>query len=622
MRRIHALRSSALLLGTVLVSVVIPPAARATGAAGERYVDLVFAETVTTKNVQYGSAPSLTSGAPERLIADVLQPAGDTATMRPALVVVHGGGFSGGSKENIADVASEWARRGYVVFNINYRLDPGNRCQDVQDERLFPAERAVEKARCFAAIDAAKQDAKQAVRQVRVNASQLRVDPTRIAFLGSSAGAITAMHAAADSDAESRVGAVLSMSGCNYAPETISADDPPVSNIHADRDSLVPYQCAVDNDAAARALGIVSEPKYWYGESSHAGALYRKYQTEIDVAWTAFLKRHLRLGGRLAFGSMTEFSGRPNRSAVVSLVAADTAEPGYLQVLACSATGGATSNLNSDLSGQTRAGLAMVRFDNDGRACVYNAMGTHVVVDLQGYLTDNAFEDLVDERLLDTRNSARPAAQSVTVVRGAPNRSAVVSLVATRPASAGWVQALPCNVTPGGTSNLNIDASDQTRSTLAIVPFDANGTACIFTSVTTDVVVDLQGYLATGSFEDITDQRVLDTRTSGPTAAATKTKFRGRPGSSAFVSVTATDSQEPGWLQVLSCDAIPGSASNLNVDSTGLTIAGAAVVRFDESGEACVYTSMSTHVIVDLQGYFANNAFEDVTDSRLLDTRR
>jgi hypothetical protein len=430
------------------------------------------------------------------------------------------------------------------------------------------------------------------------------------------------MHAAADADVESRVGGVLSMSGCNYLPETISADDPPVSNIHADQDSLVPYQCAVDNDAAARAQGVVSEPKYWYGESTHAGALYRKYQAEIDIAWTAFLKRHLRLGGRLALGSTTEFFGRPNRSAVVSIVATDTAEPGYLQVLTCGTNGGATSNLNSDLSGQTRAGLAIVRFDDAGRACVYNAMGTHVVVDLQGYLTDNAFDDPVDVRLLDTRNSGRPAAKSVTVVRGAPNRSAVVSLVATRPLSAGWVQALPCNVVPGGTSNLNIDAADQTRSTLAIVPFDANGTTCIYTSVATDVIVDLQGYLATGSFDDIADQRVLDTRTEDRTAAATKTKFRGRPESSALVSVTATDAGEPGWLQVLSCEAAPGSTSNSNVDTAGLTIAGAAVVQFDERGEACVYTSMSTHVIIDLQGYFTNSAFEDIADTRVLDTRR
>jgi dienelactone hydrolase len=608
---------SGVVVSTMLLSMAMPSVA---APQAQRYVDLVFAEAVTAKNVQYGSAPSLVSGAPERLLVDVLQPVGDTSAERPALVVVHGGGFAGGSKENISDVANEWARRGYVVLNIDYRLDPGNRCQDLQDGRLTPTELATEKARCWKAINAAKEDTKEAVRQVRANADVLRVDTTRIGLLGSSAGAITAMHAAADADAVSHVSAVLSMSGCNYFPDTISVDDPPVANIHAELDGLVPFQCALSTDAALKAKGVVSELAPWYGESTHAGVLYRKYQSEVDVAWTAFMRRHLRLGGRLAAGSMTQFSGRPNSSAVVSLIATDTTEPGYLQVLACGTAGGATSNLNSDRSGQTRAGLAIARFDENGRACVYNATGTHVVVDVQGYLDHAAFDDPPDVRLLDTRNGALPGARSMTVVHGAPNRSAVLSMVATQPAGAGWIQALQCNATAGGTSNLNVDTTDQTRAALAIVRFDANGTACVYTSVATHLVVDLQGYLADAAFQDVADQRLLDSRTGSRTAAA-KTKFRGRANSSAFVSVTATDSLEPGWIQVLACDSVPGTASNINVDSDGLTIAGAAVIRFDDNGEACVFTSMSTHVIVDLQGYFTPGAFDDLTDSRVLDTR-
>jgi len=44
-----------------------------------------------------------------------------------------------------------------------------------------------------------------------------------------------------------------------------------------------------------------------------------------------------------------------------------------------------------------------VRFDAAGRACVFNQTGTHIVVDLQGYMAEGAFDDVADLRLLDTR---------------------------------------------------------------------------------------------------------------------------------------------------------------------------------------------------------------------------
>jgi hypothetical protein len=60
-----------------------------------------------------------------------------------------------------------------------------------------------------------------------------------------------------------------------------------------------------------------------------------------------------------------------------------------------------------DRAGQTVAGLAFVRFDPQGRACLFNQRATHLVADLQGYLADGAFDDLADVRLLDTRTRLR-----------------------------------------------------------------------------------------------------------------------------------------------------------------------------------------------------------------------
>ncbi|HRE01599.1 MAG TPA: hypothetical protein PLV68_09885, partial [Ilumatobacteraceae bacterium] len=130
-----------------------------------------------------------------------------------------------------------------------------------------------------------------------------------------------------------------------------------------------------------------------------------------------------------------------------------------------------------------------------------------------GYLSDGAIDDVPDERLLDTRTSAKPANWSQTVVTGRPNRSAIISLVATQTSLATYLQVLPCGAEPGATSNLNADRSGQTIAGLAVVRFDANGEVCVFVQHATHVVVDLQAYLSDAAFEDITDLRILDTRT-------------------------------------------------------------------------------------------------------------
>jgi dienelactone hydrolase len=415
--------------------------ARSTHAAGVRYTDLIFPTVSATADVRYATAPDLVTGVPADLLLDIYEPAGDTVARRPALLAIHGGGFRVGDKGAVADWAREWSQRGYVVFAVNYRLDAGNMCQGLQDGQVPAEELAAEGARCRAAIEAAQYDSQAAVRWVRAHADTYRVDPTRIGAIGSSAGAITAVRLAqrsefpgdiGDEDTfDSTVGAALAMSGCNNDPSSIDSGDSPVAIIHAENDPAVPFQCTLDTAAAAQADGVVADTMLWYGEATHAINLYRKYQTDIDPVWTAFLIRELHLADGPTPDSMIEIHGTPNRSAIVSLVATQTGGAGYLQALPCDASPGSTSNLNSDAGGQTRAGLAVVHFDSTGTSCVYRSMATEVVVDLQGYFATGQFDDRADTRLLDTRAGQAPAAGAMVVVRAEPNRSAVLSIVAT-----------------------------------------------------------------------------------------------------------------------------------------------------------------------------------------------
>lgn len=290
--------------------ILVALAGLAVGAAGlsgctpgRRYVDQVFSSATKT-TAAYRTTTDLTTGDPLTLVADVYQPSGDTAAKRPVIVWIHGGGFKGGTRAAMADVADAYARRGYVTLSIEYRLDPGNRCQDLQDGKITdPDEAAAEHARCQRDITAAQNDALAAVGWVRRHAAEYRADPNRIAVGGGAAGAVTALNVAQRSNpgggpipSGTRVSAALAMSGCQYDPPSIDGNDAPISILASGDDQAVPYACSVATLNAAKAAGTATLGLLYPNESGHAQALYKTHRAAVDKAWTAFLVEHLHLG--------------------------------------------------------------------------------------------------------------------------------------------------------------------------------------------------------------------------------------------------------------------------------------------------------------------------------------
>jgi len=274
--------------------------------AGTRYVHQVFSSADVTRDVQYAVAPDLVTGAPRSLTLDWFEPHGDTRSARPVVVWIHGGGFRTGTKAATAEVAEAYARRGYVTLSINYRLDPGSRCQDVQDGVFTdPEQYELERARCERAIIAAQHDAQGAIRWARGNSGLLDIDRSRIAVGGFSAGAVTAVHVAHRSEDPGDVGghdgrvswvrAALAASGCNYVRDSIDPGDAPVFLLASQYDQAIPFACVRDTEARSRAAGIPVGTRYYYGEGTHAKALYDKYRADVDADWTAFLLDHLDL---------------------------------------------------------------------------------------------------------------------------------------------------------------------------------------------------------------------------------------------------------------------------------------------------------------------------------------
>jgi predicted esterase len=222
-----------------------------------RYRDVVFTSVTRTADVQYASAAGR-SGAVEALKLDVYRPQGDTQTERPALVFVHGGGYSGGDKGSgpSAQLAASFPTLGYVTFSINYRLmAPPGGCTGA----------TAGSNECIVAAVTAITDAQAAVRWVRTHASEYGVDPSRIGIAGESAGGITATgvglyaenpnNDGEDTTVTATVGGFFSISGGLPGGTFASADDAPGVLVSGTADGIVPYQWSVDTANALNAAG-------------------------------------------------------------------------------------------------------------------------------------------------------------------------------------------------------------------------------------------------------------------------------------------------------------------------------------------------------------------------------
>jgi acetyl esterase/lipase len=118
---------------------------------------------------------------------DLYEPRSDSSRLnRPAIVAIHGGAWRGGDKAWGGQFAKEFCPFGYVVFSINYRLSS-------RPNGTWPAQIT---------------DVQQALKFIRANARQYRIDPRRIASLGVSAGGHMATMVALRNDPTSPDGRV------------------------------------------------------------------------------------------------------------------------------------------------------------------------------------------------------------------------------------------------------------------------------------------------------------------------------------------------------------------------------------------------------------------------------
>jgi acetyl esterase/lipase len=230
------------------------------------------------------------TGGGRDLKCDIYTPAGN-ATSAPAVLLVHGGGWSGGDRSQLRGYGILLGRQGYVCVASEYRLS---------GEAQWPAQ---------------IHDVKAALCWMRANSERLGIDPNRIAISGNSAGghlvliaggtpnvaefegeggnpgvdtsvaAVMSFYPPTDFGAPEKLSqAVAALMGSNKSAEAVhnaspvnwaTSDFPPTVFFHGNKDELVPvndslkmYRALVEAGVSAELHVYADQPHAFDGESA------------------------------------------------------------------------------------------------------------------------------------------------------------------------------------------------------------------------------------------------------------------------------------------------------------------------------------------------------------------
>lgn len=255
-------------------------------------------------NITYGMAGG------ETLLLDIFEPANNSGRSCPAVVLVHGGGWTNFDKSTMRALARFLALAGFVAVPVDYRLFH-------DDATRWPVQ-----------LD----DVQRAVRWLRANSAKYNVDPDHIGAYGHSAGAQIAtllgmMETHDNSDPalakySSKAQAVVDASGptnftngmdndakqflasflgADFAthPELwrdaspvfhVAKSNAPILIIHGTRDDMVPISQAEElNDALVKAGATVQFLRLDSDHMFFEPAVHRRLALETQ----AFFNRYL-----------------------------------------------------------------------------------------------------------------------------------------------------------------------------------------------------------------------------------------------------------------------------------------------------------------------------------------
>ncbi|WP_339712611.1 alpha/beta hydrolase [uncultured Kriegella sp.] len=191
-------------------------------------------ETKIEKDVVFGETMNY-KGEKEMLMLDIYSPLEMVAKKRPAIMWMHGGGFGPNydkSQRYIVEMATRFAKRGYVCLSINYRVR-----ENPKDDKT-------------GTINDALEDAMKGLNWIRENSKKLGIDKSKIVIGGGSAGGILGNNFCYRDGAKDKkwdksgILAFINLWGSpdeSWGKYSIDKNDPPMIIVHGTEDASVPY---------------------------------------------------------------------------------------------------------------------------------------------------------------------------------------------------------------------------------------------------------------------------------------------------------------------------------------------------------------------------------------------
>ncbi|MFK8024237.1 MAG: hypothetical protein AB8G26_09790 [Ilumatobacter sp.] len=327
------------------------------------------------------------------------------------------------------------------------------------------------------------------------------------------------------------------------------------------------------------------------------------------------------------------------RGAIVNLTAVASQAEGFVVAFDCSTPMPLASSLNY-AAGTDVANELVVALSRAGELCLFSSADVHLLLDVVGHiLPSSPLVTVTPARLLETRavstgtvdgrsagvgriRAGTDRRVQVTGRAGVPDDAvaAIVNVAAVQPESAGYVTVSPCTDDPPLAASLNVVAGID-RADEIVAPLDGGGGLCVYSSESTDVIVDVVGFVPAGTdYVATVPARFHDTRSGagsidgfgvgtgrvrdGQVRRIQITGRGGVPGDAVAVAayVTSIAPDSPGFFTVWPCVDEPPLASSVN-HVVGGDAGSELLAPLDERGGLCIFTRGGAHLTVDVSGY-------------------
>ena len=220
----------------------------------------------------------------------------------------------------------------------------------------------------------------------------------------------------------------------------------------------------------------------------------------------------------------------------------------------------------------------------------------------------------------------------------------VLSVAAVAPSANGYFTVFPCGTSKPLASSMNftkgVTLANTVITKLGVGGVNA-GKVCVYSNVTTNVVIDVSGSLTSEAFAALpSPKRIVDSRNpAGDTDDEQQERFGALPGGTTrtipvtgrvglagdvenvVLTVAAVGPGANGFFTLYPCGTTRPLASSMNF-TKGTTLANTVITKLSAAGTVCVYSNVTTDVVIDVSGSLPPAAFAALpSPQRIVDSR-